>query len=83
MSELVGEWYVQYANVSIESLAELIRAANYLDVRPLLELTCVAIAVQLKGKTPPEMLAHLGITNDLTPEQEAKIREEHQGLDLR
>lgn len=36
-------------------LFELILAANFLDVRPLLDLVCKAAADMIRGKTPDEI----------------------------
>ena len=44
-----------------EALFELIRAANYLNVRGLLELCCKTVANMIKGKTPEEIRAHFNI----------------------
>ncbi|KAH8068644.1 hypothetical protein JL721_6502 [Aureococcus anophagefferens] len=40
MHEVVQEWYANYVDVDQELLFELILAANYMDIKPLLDLTC-------------------------------------------
>jgi len=74
----VSEWDCDYVN-SIEQdvLFELILAGNYLDIKPLLDLTCAKVASLIKGKTPEEIRQQFNIANDFTPEEEAQVREEN------
>ena len=60
-----------------ETLFELILAANYMHIKPLLDLPCASIASMIKGKTPEDIRKTFSIVNDLTPEEEAQIREEN------
>ena len=55
MHEVVQEWYANYVDVDQELLFELILAANYMDIKPLLDLTCATVASMIKGKTPEEI----------------------------
>ena len=43
------------------------QAANYLNIKSLLDLTCKTVADMIKGKTPEEIRAHFNIQNDFTP----------------
>ena len=45
----VSEWDVTYVNVEQETLFELILAANYMDIKDLLDLTCAKVASMIKG----------------------------------
>ena len=36
-------------------LFNLVAAANYMDIKPLLDLTCLAVAVSIKGKSVEEL----------------------------
>ena len=65
------------ANVEQVLLFELILAANYMDIKPLLDLTCATVASMIKGKTPEEIRQTFNITNDFSPEEEAQVREEN------
>jgi S-phase kinase-associated protein 1 len=51
MADLVPAWYANYVDMEQVLLFELILAANYMDIKPLLDLTCAAIASRIKGKT--------------------------------
>jgi S-phase kinase-associated protein 1 len=77
MAEVVQEWYANFVNVEQEVLFELILAANYMDIKPLLDLTCATVASMIKGKTPEEIRKTFNIVNDFTPEEEAQVREEN------
>ena len=77
MNEVVQEWYANFINVEQEVLFELILAANYMDIKPLLDLTCATVASEIKGKTPEEIRQTFNIVNDFTPEEEAQVREEN------
>lgn len=75
ISEIVQERYVTFLN-DTDNLHELISASNYMDIKPLLTLTCVKLACMIKGKSPEEIRKTFNIVNDLTPEDEEQIREE-------
>jgi len=77
MADVVQQWYANYVNVEQVILFELILAANYMDIKPLLDLTCATVASMIKGKTPEEIRTTFNITNDFSPEEEAQVREEN------
>jgi S-phase kinase-associated protein 1 len=52
----------------------LLLAANYLDIKSLIELCCAKVATMIKGKSPEEIRQQFGIVNDFTPEEESQIR---------
>ncbi|XP_044970851.1 SKP1-like protein 1 isoform X4 [Hordeum vulgare subsp. vulgare] len=71
-------WDVEFIKVDQATLYDLILAANYLDIKGLLDLTCQTVADMMKGKTPEEIRKTFNIENDFTPEEEAEIRKENQ-----
>jgi len=77
MNEVVQEWYSEFINIDQEILFELILAANFMDIKPLLDLTCAVVASMVKGKTPVEIREHFNIVNDFTEAEEAQIRDEN------
>jgi S-phase kinase-associated protein 1 len=81
MSEVVQEWYANFVKVDQEVLFELILAANFMDIKPLLDLTCATIASMVKGKTPEEIHDTFKIINDYTAEDEALVREENRWVE--
>ena len=54
----------------LESIFDIIIAANYLDIKSLLDLSCAKIATLIRGKSPEEIRKTFNITKDFTPEEE-------------
>eukprot|EP01039_Chlorochromonas_danica_P000388 gene388-421_t len=78
LSMLIQKFYVDFINsMDKENFYQLTLAANYMDIKPLLDLCCAKVASLIKGKTPEEIRVNLDISNDFTPEEEAKVREEN------
>ena len=75
--ECVDEWDNNYIDVELDLIFELILGANYMDIKPLLELASAKVASIIKGKTTEEIRKTFGITNDFTPEEEQQIIEEN------
>lgn len=61
-----------------DDIFKLILAANYLNIRDLLDVTAGAIANMLKNKTPQEIRDEFNIANDFTPEEEEQVRMDNQ-----
>jgi len=74
----ISEWDQKFCQVDQATLFELILAANYLDIKPLLDLTCKTVANMIKGKTPEEIRRTFNIKNDFTPEEEEQVRKENE-----
>ena len=51
----ISEWDSEFLKVDQKTLFGLILAANYLDIRPLLETTCKTVANLIRGKTPEQI----------------------------
>lgn len=75
MRENVCEWDAQYID-SIDSkvLFEIIIAANYLDIKSLLDLACAKVASMIKNKSRDQVKELFDISRDCTPEEEAVVR---------
>jgi S-phase kinase-associated protein 1 len=76
--DCVEPWDYEFINVDLDLIFEIILAANYMDIKPLLELASSKIASIIKGKTPEEIRKTFNIQNDFTPEEEQQIRDENQ-----
>ena len=71
-----AEWFAEYVEMELDPLCALVMAANYLDIKPLLELTAAKIASNIKGKSVDEVRTIMGIENDITPEEMELIKKE-------
>ncbi|KAK9472696.1 E3 ubiquitin ligase SCF complex, Skp subunit [Dipodascopsis tothii] len=74
----IEEWDQKFMQVDQEMLFEIILAANYLDIKALLEVGCKTVANMIKGKSAEEIRRTFNIQNDFTPEEEAQIRRENE-----
>ncbi|XP_011003066.1 PREDICTED: SKP1-like protein 1B [Populus euphratica] len=71
-------WDAEFVKVDQATLFDLILAANYLNIKHLLDLTCQRVADMIKGKTPEDIRKTFNIKNDFTPEEEEEVRRENQ-----
>ena len=77
LSQVVDAWSAEYFDVDQEMLFEVVIAARYLDIRPLLELSCVKVASLIKGKSIQEIRQFFQIDYDFSPWDEAQVMEEN------
>ncbi|CAI9303773.1 unnamed protein product [Lactuca saligna] len=61
----------------ISTLIDLLNAANYLDIKYMLDTVCQKIADMIKDKDVEEVREIFHIVNDFTPEEEKAIRDEY------
>ena len=73
MHEVVSQWDSEFIDMSQEQLFDVILAANYMDIKYLLDLACAKVASLIKGKTPEQIRKTFNIVNDFTPEEEITI----------
>jgi S-phase kinase-associated protein 1 len=74
IEDLVQPWYAEFVRIEQSLLFELVTAANFMDVKPLLDLTCLAVSVSIKGKSASELRNIFNISNEFTPEEETQVR---------
>lgn len=73
-----NNWDKEFVRVDDEILFNMILAANFLDIKSLLDLTCKKVAEYIKEcKTPEEIRKRFNIKNDFTPEEEEEVRREN------
>lgn len=78
LDKTVNQWDRDFINVDQAVLYFVTLAANYLNIKDLLQLCCQTVADIIKGKTPEEIRAYFHIKNDFTPEEEEEVRRENQ-----
>ncbi len=65
-----------------EPLFDLIHAANYLEIKDLLDAACQRVADMIKAcDTPQDIRRRFNIVNDFTPEEEEQIAKEIEWVD--
>ncbi|KAK9736662.1 Skp1 family, dimerization domain [Popillia japonica] len=74
----ISSWDADFLKVDQGTLFELILAANYLDIKGLLDVTCKTVANMIKGKTPEEIRKTFNIKNDFTASEEEQVRKENE-----
>jgi S-phase kinase-associated protein 1 len=72
------EWYKEFAHALSQNktLFEVLTAANYMNIKPLLDLACLEITFKLTGMSAEQVRVYLNLPQ-LTAEQEAEARERH------
>jgi hypothetical protein len=48
MDKIVQKYYAEFIDVDQVTLFELVTAANFMDIKPLLDLTCLAVSFYIK-----------------------------------
>ncbi|GMJ02827.1 SKP1-like 14 [Hibiscus trionum] len=61
-----------------EGMLQMLLAANYLDVKDLLEMLTQAVADRIANKSVEYVRRFFGIENDYTPEEEAELRKQNE-----
>ncbi|XP_019171912.1 PREDICTED: SKP1-like protein 1B [Ipomoea nil] len=67
------EFDKKFVEVDQAELYDLLTAADYLEIRDLLELMAQRVADMIKGKTAEDIRKIFNIKNDFTPEEEEEI----------
>ena len=56
--DLVQTWYFNFFKALPQQLMfDLVAAANYMDIKPLLDLSTLAVSIHIKGKSEAELCA--------------------------
>lgn len=80
-NEVDENWNQEFCNMDQSALFDTILAANYLDYKELLDVTCTAVANMIKGKTPDEIRKTFNIKNDFTEEEEIQLKKENEWIE--
>eukprot|EP00054_Salpingoeca_dolichothecata_P009662 m.54416 g.54416 ORF g.54416 m.54416 type:complete len:71 (+) comp18514_c0_seq1:64-276(+) len=59
----------------------VLQAANFLDIKPLIDMTCKHIADQIRGKSAEQIRTHFNMNNEFSPEEEEQVRRENEWLE--
>jgi S-phase kinase-associated protein 1 len=78
LSTLVQPFYANFiGSLSHTQIKDVSSAAFYLQITPLIDLCIAKVASLIRGKTPEEIRANLGLSLDFTPEQEEEIKRQN------
>jgi len=56
IGDVVQHWYAVFIErINEDTLFDLVNAANYMHIQPLLELACAGVAISINGKTTTEV----------------------------
>jgi S-phase kinase-associated protein 1 len=71
---LKQDWYADFCDkLDRQMMFDLVAAANYMDIKPLLDLSCLAVSIHIKGKSVEELQEIFNIT---PPQQAAAASSE-------
>lgn len=72
LKDVTTEWYANFIELDDDTVQDIILAANFLDIKELLALSCAKMGSVIRGLTIPEFRKRFNIVNDFTPEEEAE-----------
>ncbi|KAJ4765871.1 SKP1 [Rhynchospora pubera] len=75
-AEALKNWDQEFIDVDIDTLYDLIMAADYLKINGLMDLACEKVAYMIKGRSVEELRQMFNIENGFIPE----VEEEHRRL---
>ena len=74
------DWYRDFVGTEDRDVIfDLLTAANYLGIKPLLDLACLKVTFMLTGKSAEDIRQILKLP-ELTPEEDAKARKDHKWI---
>lgn len=68
----------EFLKIDQDTLFELMWAANYINLKALVDATCATVAKMIIGKTTEQIRETFNIKNDFTPEEEEQARRENE-----
>ena len=74
-------WDQDFVRVPLATLFEMILAANFLDLKPMLDVTCKAVAEMIQGKTSDEIKTVFGVEGDFTQEETEQVLRDNPWLE--
>mmetsp|Transcript_30518 Transcript_30518/g.34688 ORF Transcript_30518/g.34688 Transcript_30518/m.34688 type:complete len:181 (+) Transcript_30518:160-702(+) len=78
LEDFLGDWDREFLEaLKEEELTDLINAANFLDVKALIDICCARVAAMFKGKSIDELRAEYNIEEEFTPEVEEQLKKEY------
>ena len=76
MKDVTTEWFADFIDHDDNTVQDIILAANFLDIKELLTLSCAKLGSVIRGMSIQEFRKRFDIVNDFTPEEEAEPYDE-------
>lgn len=70
------EWEKRFIDLEDEAIFKIIIAANYMEIKQLLDLACEKVASEIRGKSVEQIRERFNLKNDYTPEEEEEVKRE-------
>lgn len=77
----LNEWEKKFCDMPFPEMTQLILAANFLDIKHLLDITCKSIADQMRGLTPEQIREKFGIENDFSDSELEEVKKQNSWLE--
>ncbi|KAK4267828.1 hypothetical protein QN277_024561 [Acacia crassicarpa] len=78
--EELKKWDIEFMKMDVEDiLFHILMAANYLNIKGLLDLACQTAADLMKGMTVSQIRKIFHIKNDFSSEEHEELRRQHPG----
>ncbi|KAL4190656.1 hypothetical protein AMTRI_Chr07g76780 [Amborella trichopoda] len=75
---VLTKWDEEFLKVDMQTHFDIALAANYLNVKHLLDITCLEIADRIKDWSVEDVRKTFGIENDFSPEEEDAVRKDNE-----
>ena len=77
----ITDWDKKFFHVDKDTMYHLILAANYLEIKDLMDVGCQMIADSIKGKSPEQLREMFNIECDFTEEELKQVQKENEWCD--
>jgi len=77
IEDAVQSWYCEYSDVDDVMKYEILAAANFMNIQPLLDLMCLRISVYIFRRKAEDIKKIFNIPENPTPEETQEILEEN------
>lgn len=82
LKEVTDEWSAEFIdNLDLEELTNLTVSANFMEITPLLDLSCAKLASMCKDKSEEEIFKSFGIVDTFSEEERQKLRDENKWIE--
>lgn len=82
LKEVTDEWSADFIDeLDLENLTNITVSANFMEITPLLDLSCAKLASMCKDKSEDEIFKSFGITETFSEDERMRIREENKWIE--